>query len=133
MRRVPKIPLVHYLMPREEVEWVPYTGKAGAPTEQPELFIIDILSKRQVRVETGEDPDQGIFVLRWLPDGSELLFVRTDRYYKKLDVMAANPATGSTRMVLSETNEVPVDLFPQQPFTWLEDGTGFIWLSQRSG
>ena len=132
-RQAPKIPLVHYLKPREEVEWVPYPNKAGAPIAQIELFIIDILSKRQVRIDTGEEPDQRIFMLGWQPDGSELLFVRTDRYVKKLEVMAANPATGSTRMVLSETNEVSVDLYRQRPFTLLEDGRGFIWLSQRSG
>jgi len=133
MRQVLKIPLVHYLKPTEEVEWIPWPWKSGTATEQVELFIIDMLSKRQVRVETDEEPGQRIFMLGWQPDGSELLFLRTDRYLKKLDVMAGNPATGSTRMVLSETSEVSIDLYRQQPFTLLEDGSGFIWLSQRSG
>jgi dipeptidyl aminopeptidase/acylaminoacyl peptidase len=133
IRRVPKIPLVHHLKPVEEVEWVPYTGKADAPAEQIELFIIDILSKRQVRIEIGGEPDQLIFMLGWHSDGSDLFFLRVDRYLRKLDVMAAHSATGSTRILFSETNEAPVDLYREQPFTLLKDGSGFIWLSRRSG
>ena len=133
LRQVPRIPLVHYLNPAEEVEWVPYPWKAGAPTEQVELFIIDILSKRQVRVEIGEESDQRLFMLAWQRDGSELLFVRTDRYGRRMDVMAGNPATGNTRTILTETNEESFDSWQRQRFSLLEDGSGFLWLSPRSG
>jgi len=133
-RRVPKIPLVHWLGPSEEVEWFHFPRKAGMPVEQLELFIIDIVSKRKVRVETGEEPDQRIHRPVWLRDGSQLLFLRTDRYNRKLDVMAANDTTGSIRIVLTETHEVYyVDLRRHTPFTLLEDGTKFIWLTQRTG
>jgi len=51
-RQVPKIPIVHQLRPREEVEWVAYP-KAGEPWPKTELFVIDVISKRRVRVDSG--------------------------------------------------------------------------------
>ena len=56
-RKVPQVPIVHWLKPREDVEWQYYT-RAGGPLPQPELFIIDIHSNRHVRVDTGKQPDR---------------------------------------------------------------------------
>ncbi|MDA2930967.1 S9 family peptidase, partial [Acidobacteria bacterium AH-259-O06] len=132
-RKVPKIPVVHWLKPVEEVDWEQYpprASRAGGPTYQTELFILDILSKRQVHVDIGEEPDQFIDFLGWRPDGSELLFLRRDRVYKKYDLMAADGATGTSRLVLTETENTWV----RTPgFTLLGDGKRFIWMSERDG
>lgn len=132
-RRTPKIPIVHYLKRTEEVDWV-YYPKAGQPRAVSELFIVDILSRRQVHVESAEEPGQ--FVLGWRPDSSELLFLPVARYGKKLELVAADAATGSTRVLLSETSETHVSFPFRQPermFTLLKDGKRFIWLSERDG
>ncbi len=132
MRKVPLLPLVHWLKPIEEVEWVHFS-KAGGPIPQEEVFIIDIFSKKQVRVDTGDEPDQYISIVDWLPDGSELLLSRTNRELKKLDLIAANPITGSTWIILTETQETFVSQFGFSGsfFTLLEDGKRFIWISER--
>ncbi len=133
VRKVPKVPIVHWLKPTVEVDWVPFP-RAGGLLRQTELFVVDILSKRQVRVETGEEPDQYIYMLGWRPDGAELLFTRINRERKKLDLMAANPTTGATRIILSETQETFIPRVNQvRPlgFTLLEDGKRFIWMSER--
>jgi len=144
-RQVPKIPLVHWLQPIEQVEWHPVrsifsTTKAGMPLPQTELVIIDILSKRQVRVDAGASPDLHLYILGWRPDGSELLFGRVDREFKKLDLLAADPATGATRVVLGESQKTFMEnivLGPalefQEMFLPLRDGQRFIWLSERDG
>ena len=57
-RKVRKIPIVHWLKRTEEVEWVRYpweASEASEPVEQIDLFLIEILSKRKVRVDTGEE------------------------------------------------------------------------------
>ena len=133
-RQVPKRPVVHWLKPVEEVEWVLFP-RAGGPFPQTELFIVDILAKRQVRVDIGEEPDQYIYLLGWRPDGSELLFLRRDRLYRKLDLMAADPATGSARVVVTETQKTFVGSHfnANRGFTLLEDGKRFIWMSERDG
>jgi len=135
-RELPKIPIVHYLKPREEVEWLyDFNRKAGERFEQNELFIVDILSKRQIHVDTGKEPDQWIFTLEWLPDGSELLFARADRTLKKLDLMAANARTGITRVVLTETEKTTIQHIVETSalFTLFEDAKRFIWISERHG
>ena len=136
-RNTPKVPLIHYLRPLEEVEWV-HDNRAGMPRYQRELFIVDILSKRQVRVDLGKEPDQHRFrdILGWRADGSEMLFTRRNRGGNKLDLMAANPTTGSTRVILTETQEtyIPSGFFVRPPgLTLLEDGQRFIWMSERDG
>ena len=66
-RNVPRIPIVRYLKPTEEVDWVPYPYKAGTPIERQELYLIDILSKRQLQIETGKGPYEQIGSVGWLP------------------------------------------------------------------
>ena len=130
-RKVRKYPIVDYLKPREEVQWSLSDSDPEPPTE---LFIVDIVTKQQVRVHTGTDPDSFFYVLGWRPDGSELLFLRPDRRTTKLDLMAANPSTGSTRIILTESRTTwGLWLQWQRLFTPLEDGTRFIWRSERDG
>jgi dipeptidyl aminopeptidase/acylaminoacyl peptidase len=132
-RKVAKFPIVHWLNPPEEVEWF-HKALTGGPIGQTELFIVDVLSKRKVRVDTGEESDQYIWILGWRPDGSELFFLRTDRLLKKLDLMAADPATGSTRVVVTETQKTFVGTHRgnyTRVFTPLWDGKKFIWMSER--
>ncbi|MCH8247364.1 MAG: DPP IV N-terminal domain-containing protein [Bacteroidetes bacterium] len=142
-RQAAKMPLVHWLGPIEEVEWVyPHRTMTGGPMRQPELFVVDILSRRQIRVDTGEERNQYLHVLGWLPDGSELLFLRVDRWLKNLQLMAADPNTGAARVILSETQKtfvVGLQLTYRGwiggvgLFTLLPDGRRFIWMSERDG
>jgi len=130
-RKVSKIPIVHYLKATEEVEWIVYPRR-GEARPQVELYIVEILSKRQVRVEIGEERDQEIFIVPgWGPDGSELLFLRKQRF-NQWDLLAANAATGSTRVVLSEA-DINNWWQPEILFTLLEDGKRFLWISERDG
>ncbi len=133
-RKVPKIPIVHWLKPTVEVEWF-HRPRVGGPLPQWELFIVDILSKRQVRVDIGAEPDQYLRILGWRPDGAELLFTRFNREHKKLDVMAANPISGSTRIVLTETRKTFFHPLWARTLslTLFKDGKRFIWMSERDG
>jgi dipeptidyl aminopeptidase/acylaminoacyl peptidase len=137
-RGMNSIPIVHWLKAEEEIEWVRYT-KAGGPMGQAELFILDRLGKREVRLDTGQNSDHYFFILGWLPDGSELFFLKMDRETKRLELRAANPATGATRVVLTETQKTFIggleflNVGWSRVFTMLEDGKRFIWMSERDG
>jgi len=139
--KVPQIPIVHWTGLTEEVEWMRWR-KAGKPLPQTELYIVDIRSKRKVRVDTSEEPDQYIEIVDWRPDGSELLFLRTDRTLKRMFLIAANPTNGAVRVILTEIQKTfVVGLYAYyvgwtkflRPFTWLDDGKRFIWMSERDG
>jgi len=130
-RKVPKIPIVHWIMPTEEVEWV-HWRKAGRPLPQTELYVVDILSKQRVRVDIGEELDQYVEIIGWHPAGSELYFLRTNRTLKRMYIMAANPTSGATRVILTETQKTfIIGLWVYyvgwnewiRPFTLLQDGT----------
>ena len=95
-RRVDRLPVVHFLTPSVEVEWVRY-ALAGGSLFQTELFIAEVGSKPLVRANAREEADQSLEIVGWTPDGSELLFLRLNREHSVLDLMAADPATGTTR------------------------------------
>ncbi len=138
LRHYPKIPVVHYLQPREEVEWkYDYNPRADEHIPQTELYIIDTVSKQHVRVETGEEQHYYLYAHPgWRPDGSELIFWKMSRYYKKLELVAANTQTGVTRTILTETQKtflVGGENIFKKLFTWLPDGKRFLWLSERDG
>ncbi len=139
--KVPQIPIVHWTGRTEEVEWT-HWRRVGEPLPRAELYIVDIRSKRRVRVDTGEELDQYIEIVGWRPDGSELLFLRTDRTLKRMILMAANPTNGAARVILTETQKTfIIGLYVYyvegtkflRPFTWLDDGKRFIWMSERDG
>ena len=133
-RKVSTTLIVHYLKGTEEVTWE-YQPKPGEPIPRIELVILDILSKRRVRVETGKEPDQYIMILGWRPDGSELLVFRLDREFKRLELLAASPVDGSTRVVLTETQKTFIHMPWYRPLglTLLDGGKRFLWLSERDG
>ncbi len=140
-RQVSYMPIVHWLKPQEELEWIHYS-RAGEPLPQLDLYIVDVLSKRRTRVDTGKEADQYMQILGWQPDGSGLLLLRMNREFNKLDLLAADPATGATRVVLTETSKTFligiqfrwVDWVKWSGyFTWLPDGKRFLWMSEKDG
>ena len=134
-RKTPKIPIVHYLKPTEDVQWVSYPFKAGMPIERSELYIVDILSQRQVKVEAGQAPYEQIWPLSWLKDGSSFLFLESDRYGRKIRLALARPGTGATREILSESSDASTTRWGNFPviLRLLDDGKTFIWRSDRDG
>jgi dipeptidyl aminopeptidase/acylaminoacyl peptidase len=133
-RKVPLVPIVHWLKPIEEVEWAPYT-KSGGPMAQSEVAIVDIVSQRVLSVDTGKDPDQILQVIAWRPDGSEVLVQKMDREKKHVWLYAANASDGSSRQVLTESTStfLPLTLFGGYFGGFCDAGKKFIWMSERDG
>jgi dipeptidyl-peptidase-4 len=109
--------------------------KAGAPNPIVTLYVYDLETKHTTAVDTKfADPVLGeyVFDVRWSPDGSEILFNRTDRKQKTLQLCAADPSTGTCRTIVEESQ-------PQSwaenhpPIQFLDDKHRFIWGSERNG
>jgi dipeptidyl-peptidase-4 len=113
--------------------------KAGVPNPIVDLFVYDISSRQSIKIDVRdgkpfEDDVVGHYVyhVMWSPDGRELLFFRTNRHQNVMEVTAANPITGATRVILRE--EWPTGWVNDQPrLVFLRDGRRFIWESQRNG
>jgi dipeptidyl-peptidase-4 len=113
--------------------------KVGAPNPVVDLFIYDLASKTTTRVDVRdgrpfEDDVVGHYVynVAWSPDGSELLFNRTNRLQNVMEFTAADPATGKCRVVVRE--EWPASWTDNSPdMEFLADGKRFVWTSERTG
>lgn len=69
--------------------------------------------------------------LEWSPSGSQLLVQQLNRLQNTHRVMLADPKTGETRTILTETDPAWVDNI--NPVQWLNGGKDFLWLSERDG
>jgi dipeptidyl aminopeptidase/acylaminoacyl peptidase len=136
-RQVLRMPLLHWLKPTEEVEWVPYT-KVGGPLPLTELYVIDVASKRPVKLEVGDTRDQLFSLIGWSKDDREVYLYRMSRDHKRLDVLAGDPTTGTVRTLITETQPTFIKGIASTPgwrdlFNPLDDGTHFIFISERDG
>ncbi|MDE2805819.1 MAG: DPP IV N-terminal domain-containing protein [Gemmatimonadota bacterium] len=134
--KVHRMPVVHWLGPEEEVEWrdYPYTG---GPWPQPELYVVDVNSREPVSIDLQAADEIGIHVIGFTPDGSRLLFQRVNRPMTRLDLMEADPATGESRVILTERQDTYIEglrlLEVQGSFYTPVDDDRFLWLSERDG
>ncbi len=69
--------------------------------------------------------------LEWSPDGAQLLLQQLNRLQNTNRVMLADPKTGATRTILTETDAAWVE--NDNPVQWLNGGKDFLWLSERDG
>jgi dipeptidyl-peptidase-4 len=105
--------------------------KAGMPNPFVGLLVYDLASGLTTRVDVGGDRLQYVYEVRFTPDGSALLFHRTNRRQDTLEVMAADPVTGQSRLVVREQQPTWQNNKPLLQF--LRDGQRFIWETERTG
>ncbi|MBC7879880.1 MAG: DPP IV N-terminal domain-containing protein [Anaerolineae bacterium] len=63
---------------------------------------------------------------------SPLTLLVQDRKQKEMVLLTADPETGKTRELLRETDSAWLNLDQDMP-SWLPDGSGFLWTSEREG
>lgn len=127
---VAKYPIVHDVapMPRYELQGYPVPG-ANNPIIR--LFVVDVATKKLVRLETGDDLDVYLYRGQWTNDGREFTYHRLNRLQNRVEVFAADPATGKTRLVLRDEDPCYID--EQTDLDFLKDNQRFLWTSERSG
>jgi dipeptidyl-peptidase-4 len=123
---------------QDSVEIEPYV-KVGGQNPVVDLLVYDVNTKKinTLDVREGKPFDNRvvghyIYGINWSPDGTELIFHRTNRKQDIMELAAANPATGKCRVVVHEewlasyTKNTPTMQF-------LKDNNRFIWTSERTG
>jgi len=112
---------------------------AGAPNPLVDLYVYDVATRQTVHLDVrggrpfdDSAPGHYVYHVNWSPDGRELIFFRTNRRQNVMEVVAANPDTGASRVILRE--EWPTGWVNEDPrLVFLDDGRRFIWESQRNG
>jgi len=120
-------PVVHWLGPKELVDWW-YYPDPGDPLPRTELYVLDARGRDRVRIDVGDDPDDSFRFLFWRGN-DELVMVREDRRRKTLELLGVDAATGATRVILTETQPTFVEFKGIAP---LPDDR-FLWISERDG
>lgn len=113
--------------------------KAGTANPVVDLFIYDVATKKTVRVDVrdGKPFDNNVighyvYAVRWSPDGSELIFNRTNRRQNIMEFTASNPETGKCRVIVRE-EWLPSWTTNTPQIEFLKDNKRFIWASERAG
>lgn len=131
-------PQTHYLKRNDEVVFR-YHSKAGGVLERYTLHVIDLYGRPPVEIDLGDTTDAYPVFAGWLPDGDELVVLVLSRDCRRADVFAADPSTGRTRLLFSETGETFVRIHHDIYFgrklglTLTPAGDGILWESERSG
>jgi len=127
---VTKYPIVHDVQPIPRIELLGYP-KPGGNNPIVRLFVVDVPTKKIVRLDTGDDLDVYLYRGQWTLDGREFTYHRLNRFQNKVELFAADPATGKTRLFLTDTD--PCYLDESTDLVFLKDGQRFLWTSERSG
>jgi dipeptidyl-peptidase 4 len=104
--------------------------RAGRPNAVVELYVQDLGSDRRVKVDLGTNTDIYLARVNWSADASTLYVQRLSRDQKTLDLLAVDPATGASRVILTQKGEAWVSL--SNDFRTLSDGR-FLWSNEDSG
>lgn len=139
-RKAKRHHLLQFAPPGEQraklFSWVyPLPGDEFLPQGEPVVF--DVEGKKQIPIDcrplllpllmwkAGGD---GV----WTEDSRRIYFAETERGYQKLNLYEADPSTGKTRLILTETSETCVD--PHMTYlSLIGNGSEFIWGSERDG
>lgn len=104
--------------------------RPGRPNPVTDLYIAKVADGARVKVDLGASKDIYVARVNWAKDGRTLYVQRLARDQRRLDLLAVDPETGISRVLLSETSPHWVEL--THDFKPLKDGT-FLWSSERSG
>ena len=116
------------------------------PEQAPQSWPYPRPGKANVKVRLGVMPRAGgpTTWVRWdqkaypylchvgWPEKGPLHLLVMNREQTREALLAADPATGATRTLLLESDPAWLNLEQTAPL-WLEDGSGFLWVSDRAG
>ena len=105
--------------------------KPGDRNPVARLEVYELATRRRVAIDVGPDGDQYVYGVQWSPKGDALLWFRANRRQDRVDLMASDPRTGASRVVVTETQPTWQKNSPAIQF--LADGRRFLWESESNG
>jgi dipeptidyl-peptidase 4 len=104
----------------------------GSRIPQVRAFVLNVNGvSKAVAIDTGTVADVYLPRLQWLPDGKHLALQRLNRGQSRVDLLLADAATGSSRVLLSDKDLYWINL--SDILYFLKDAPQFLWSSERSG
>lgn len=106
--------------------------KAGAQNSEVKIGIYDLQNSKNVYADLGDEKDIYVARVTFNPSTGDLWLQRLNRLQNRLDILAANPVSGKTRLIHSETDAAWVDVHDNLLFT-TGSAKGFLWSSEKDG
>ncbi len=127
---VEKFTVVDVMHPERGGDTFPYPrpGKANAKVR---LGVTPATGGKTVWAQWDAEKYPYLATVKWTK-GAPLTLVVQNRQQTEEQVLAVDPATGKTRVLHTEKDEAWVNLDQDFPL-WLEDGSGFLWYTERNG
>jgi len=104
--------------------------KPGAAIPAIHLFVQEIGGGKPTQIDLGSDLNVYIPRVQWLPDSKRLAIERLSRNQKILELLLADTASGSSKVILTERDDYWINLGDELHF--LKNSPRFIWSSERS-
>ncbi len=104
--------------------------KAGEDNALVTCHIFDLASGKISKVDLGDKPDMYIPRIKWQDDDNLIAF-HMNRHQNELDLVRVNAKSGKTDILLNEKNEYYIEI--HDDLTFFDDGSGFVWLSEKDG
>jgi dipeptidyl-peptidase 4 len=128
--RVPEFPIVDFTAPGGKVLMQRYP-RPGDPNAIPSVHIVDMTGKELAARTFAPDDLYVAPELTFTADSRWACFMTLNRAQTELKVEVLSRQTGSTKTLHSETDPAWVNLLHAPRF--LKDGSGYLFLSERSG
>ncbi|UKJ06336.1 S9 family peptidase [Solitalea lacus] len=122
------IPVYNNLYPEEYRYKYPKAGEKNAIVS---IHVYDLVNGKTTTVDIGPEKDQYIPRIKWTNDSNTLCVFRMNRHQNKLEYLLANAQTGSTKLILTETDKRYIDV--NDDLTFLSDNKSFIITSEQDG
>ena len=105
--------------------------KAGDKNPRARLLIYDFKTQQTKRIPINDPNVEYIYNVRFSPNGKLLLFNQANRNQSRLDVVATDVDTGTSRVIVTETQPTWQNYDPTM-FV-LNEGNSFVWETERTG
>lgn len=127
---VEKFTVVDVMHPERGGDTFPYPrpGKANAKVR---LGVTPVTGGNTVWAQWDAEKYPYLATVVW-PKGGPLTVLVQNRNQTEEQLLAVDPATGKTRELLTEKDAAWVNLEQDFP-VWMEDGSGFLWYTERNG
>ena len=129
-RLVEKLAIVDLMHPERGAD-APAYPRAGRENATVRLGVVPVAGGAVSWLGWDRERYPYLCAVAW-QEGGPLTLLVMNRAQSEEALLAADPVTGSTRPLLEERDPVWLNLAPGFP-RWLEDGSGFLWWTERNG
>lgn len=107
--------------------------QAGTPNADVRLGVLEVGAEKPVTrwLDLGDTRDVLLARVDWLPGSNQVLVQRMNRVQDRLDLLLADPSSGTVKTVLQETDAAWVNV--SDIYRFLSTGKEFLWSSERDG